>query len=69
MKVNDIAKTEDDALYEALDADNDTGVSTKDLVEIAKAHKDNNWTRYNTVEDFIKYLDELTESAINGGDN
>lgn len=69
MKVNDVTKTEDNALYEALDAENDTGVSTEDLVKIAKAHQDDNWTRYNTVEDFIKYLDELTESATNGGNN
>lgn len=68
MKVNDVTKSEDQALYEALDADNDTGVDTSDLVKIAKAHRENNWTRYETLDDFIKYLDNLTDAAINGGD-
>ena len=64
MKINDVTKTEDEALYETLDTDNDTGVSTDNLVKMVKAHRADNWSRYDNVEDFIKNLEELTASMI-----
>lgn len=63
MKVNEVAKTEDEALYEALDADNNTGVSTDTLVNIVKADRANEWTRYNSVSEYFAHLDRLEADA------
>jgi hypothetical protein len=57
-------KSKDAALYEALDLENDTSASTDDLVKMVKAHQTNDWTRHDTVDDFVNYLENLTNSVI-----
>lgn len=59
-------KSKDAALYEALDFENKTNVSTDDLVNMVKAHQTDEWTRYDNVDEFVKYLENLTKSVIDG---
>jgi len=63
MKLNDVTKTDDEALYEALDTDNDTGVSTENLVKMAKADKSDEWTRYSSVDEYFAHLDNMVKLA------
>ena len=46
MKIKEVTQNESEALYEALDAENDTGVSTKNLVKMVAAHKSNKWKTF-----------------------
>ena len=59
MKIKEVTQNESEALYEALDAENDTGVATADLVKIVDAHKKNEWRRFNSSDDYFAYLDQL----------
>jgi hypothetical protein len=59
MKIKEVTQTADAALYEEIDANNDTGVSTDDLVKLVNTEKSSNWTRFN---DFFEYLDMLDSS-------
>lgn len=56
MKVNTAKNT---ALYEALDADNNTGVSTENLVKMVEARNENKWKRFNSGAEYFAYLDSL----------
>ncbi len=44
MKINEVAYKNAQALFEELDKDNDTGISTSDLVKIVEAHNSTEWT-------------------------
>lgn len=44
MKINEVAYKNSQALFEELDKDNDTGISTEDLVKIVEAHNSTEWT-------------------------
>lgn len=37
MKITEVTQPSEQALFEALDAENDTGIATTDLVKIAKS--------------------------------
>ena len=51
MKINEVAYKNAQALFEELDQDNDTGVSTDDLVKIVEAHNSMNWSKSMTMEE------------------
>ncbi len=61
MRVNEVIQLEGQKLFEALDASNDTGVATENLVKIVEAHRANEWKRFDTNEAFDAYLDSLAE--------
>lgn len=63
MRINEITRLEGKALYEAIDAENDTGVKTDDLVKIVEAHRKGEWKTFDTAESFESYLDELEAKA------
>lgn len=44
MKINEVTITNAQALYEAIDATNDTGFLTEDLVKVVKA-EDSAWSK------------------------
>lgn len=39
MKINEVLEPSETALFEALDAENDTDISTSDIVDIVKARR------------------------------
>lgn len=43
MKINEVTKTNREALFEELDQNNDTGVATENLVAIVEAHQADVW--------------------------
>ncbi len=59
MKIKEVTQNKSQALYEALDAENDTGVSTNDLVKIVEAHNENKWKTFESSADLFAYLDQL----------
>lgn len=63
MRINEITRLEGKALHEAIQAENDTGFKTEDLVKIVEAHRKNEWRTFESTEEFSKYLDTLAEEA------
>lgn len=59
MRVNEVTQLEGKKLFEALDATNDTGVNTNDLVKMVNAHRSNKWQRFETGEALDSFLDNL----------
>jgi hypothetical protein len=43
MKINEVTKTNREALFEQLNQDNDTGIATENLVSIVEAHRAGVW--------------------------
>lgn len=60
MKINEVLEPSDKALFEALDADNDTGLRTEDLVKIVKA-KNGPWSEPMTGDEFEARLLEMAK--------
>lgn len=60
MKIIEILKSSDKALFEAFDRDNNTGFATEDLVKIARTHEANNWDEID-FDDFMAEIDQLQE--------
>lgn len=58
MRVNEVTQLEGKELFEALDASNDTGVNTVDLVKMVNAHRSNKWQRMDG-EQLDSFLDNL----------
>lgn len=56
MKLNEISKLTGKALFEALDRDNDTGLSTSDLVAIVEQERSGEWDDIDG-DDFLAELD------------
>ena len=63
MRIDEITKLEGKALHEAIDAENDTGFKTDDLVRIVEAHRKNEWKTFDTTEALMEHLNRLTEKA------
>lgn len=61
MRVNEVLRLEGAQLHEALDAENNTGIATENLVKIVEAHRANEWKRFDTNEAFDAYLNSLAE--------
>lgn len=59
MKIKEVTQNEADALYEAIDAENDTGVATDNLVRMVNSHKENQWKTFESSADLFAYLDQL----------
>lgn len=56
MKINEVTITNKQALTEAIDATNDTGFLTEDLVEIVKA-EDGAWSKPVPADQMMKILE------------
>lgn len=39
MKINEVLEPSEQALFEAIDAENDSGIATQDVVDIVKARR------------------------------
>lgn len=66
MKIKEVTQNEADALYEAIDANNDTGVATEKLVEMVDAHNSDDWTTYNSVSDLMEAMRKYRENFKQG---
>lgn len=58
MKINEVLEPSEQALFEALDAENDTGLKTEDLVKIVKS-KNGPWSKPMTGDEFDAHLNEM----------
>jgi hypothetical protein len=58
MKSSEFTQLSGHMLYEALDQNNDTQVSTLDLVSIVESHRQNVWSEPVSGEDYLKQLME-----------
>ena len=58
MKITEVMQPSDQALFEALDAENDTGLLTEDLVKIVKS-ANGPWSKPMTGDEFDKHLAEM----------
>lgn len=61
MKINEVTQPSDEALFEALDAENDTGLLTEDLVKIIKS-KNGPWSGPYTLEESNARLRALAKA-------
>ena len=56
MKINEVLEPSEQALFEALDAENDTGLATSDLVKIIKS-RNGPWSKPMTGDEMIARLE------------
>ena len=61
MKINEVLQPSDKALFEAIDANNDTGLLTEDVVRIIKC-KNGTWSQPISGDEFNKHLREMAEN-------
>jgi hypothetical protein len=58
MKITEVLLSSDKALFEAVDAENDTEISSADLVNIIKSANEP-WSEPMTGKEFDEYLDNF----------
>jgi len=63
MRLSEILRLEGNALREAIESENQTGVSTDDLIKIVHAHRKDEWKTFESAESLNEYLDHLTAQA------
>ena len=57
MKINEVTITNKQALTEAIDATNDTGFLTEDLVKIVEAEEHGAWSKPVPADQFMKIVE------------
>jgi hypothetical protein len=57
MKITEVLLSSDKALFEAVEAENDTELSSSDMVNIIKAASSGSWSKPMTGDEFDEYLD------------
>jgi hypothetical protein len=63
MKISEVTEPSDGRLFEQLDADNDTGLATSDLVRIVRQAREGKWSEPMTGDELMDHLGKL----LNGG--
>lgn len=56
MRINEVQQPSDKTLFESIDAVNDTGYSTEDLVKVVRTAQDNAWSHPMTAEELLESL-------------
>ena len=56
MKINEALQPSDKTLFESIDAENNTGYLTEDLVKIVRTHQTNEWSEPMTAEELLESL-------------
>ena len=59
MKITEVLLSSDKALFEAVDAENDTELASSDIVKIIKAASSGSWSEPMTGDEFDDYIDAL----------
>lgn len=57
MKINEVTQPSDNALFEALHKDNNTGFLTEDLVKIVRTEQAGQWSAPKTADDFLAEME------------
>jgi hypothetical protein len=60
MKITEVTQPSEQALFEAIDASNDTGFLTEDLVKIGKAHN-GQWSDPVDVDEMMRIVESWTK--------
>lgn len=56
MRINEVQQPSDQALFESIDAENNTGFLTEDLVKVVRTHQVNEWSKPMTAEELLESL-------------
>lgn len=56
MRINEVQQPSDRALFESIDAENNTGFLTEDLVKVVRTHQANEWSEPMTAEQLLESL-------------
>jgi hypothetical protein len=56
MRINEVQQPSDRALFESIDAENNTGYLTEDLVKIVRTHQANEWGEPMTAQELLENL-------------
>lgn len=56
MRINEVQQPSDKALFESIDANNDTGYLTEDLVKLVRTAQDNEWSEPMTAQELLESL-------------
>lgn len=56
MRINEVQQPSDKALFESIDAENNTGYLTEDLVKVVRTHQANEWSEPMTGEQLLESL-------------
>lgn len=57
MRLNEVTQLTEEELHEVIDANNDTGFATKDLVEVAMTDRNGNWSEPMTADELLAEMD------------
>jgi len=56
MRINEVQQPSDKTLFESIDAENNTGYLTEDLVRVVRAAESNQWSAPMTAQDLLESL-------------
>jgi len=56
MRINEVQQPSSKALFESIDAENNTGYLTEDLVQVVRTHQANEWSEPMTAEELLESL-------------
>lgn len=63
MRIREITEPSDVLLFEQLDADNDTSISTEDLVRVVRQERSGIWSEPMSGDDMMEYLRKLADGG------
>jgi len=61
MKINEVTQPSDKTLFESIDATNDTGFLTEDLVKIVRTEQAGAWSEPMTADQLLEEMDSWAE--------
>ena len=61
MKITEVTKQSDARLFESIDATNDTGFLTEDLVKVVRTHEANEWSEGMTSAQLSKLIESWSK--------
>jgi len=56
MRINEVQQPSDKTLFESIDAENNTGYLTEDLVRVVRSAQANEWSKPMTAEELLESL-------------
>lgn len=63
MRIREITEPSDGLLFEQLDAENDTSISTEDLVRVVRQERSGIWSEPMSGDDLMEYLRKLADGG------
>ena len=59
MRITEVTAPSERTLFEQIEAENDTGISTEDLVRIVRQERDGTWSEPMSADELIEHLRRL----------